>query len=71
MSLESWMNARKQVLLNEKKEELFTVIRRDPDFHVRRAELHHVLTRIEQARMEEVYSTIPKEPSPFNIPMVA
>lgn len=47
MSLTNWMENRKLILLNEKRENLFARLPYAPNFHLARANLYDVLTRIE------------------------
>ncbi|MEK6970291.1 MAG: hypothetical protein AABW68_01195 [archaeon] len=53
MSLSNWMENRKLVLLNEKREHLFSHLPHAPDFHLARAALYDVLSRIESRKREQ------------------
>ncbi|MFH0970246.1 MAG: hypothetical protein V1776_02180 [Candidatus Diapherotrites archaeon] len=52
MNLEKWMINRKEVLLHEKKDKLFDLLPHAPDYHTMRAELHYILSQIENVRRE-------------------
>jgi hypothetical protein len=68
MSLETWMDTRKLILLNEKKDHLFAQLPRAPHFRALRAELYHTLTRIE--RQKRAYGET-NPANAWNIPIVA
>lgn len=70
MTLETWMNSRKVVLLTERREALFQQVRKSQDFHRTRAALFDTLTRIEQYKRAEVVSEAPSLAA-LNIPLIA
>lgn len=72
MSLETWMNTRKLVLLNEKQEKLFTALPTTEDFRYARNELYDVLARIHQHRRESAHEPVQTHANPtYGIPTVA
>lgn len=68
MSLENWMENRKLILLNEKREQLFARLPYAPNFHLARANLYDVLTRIETQK--RVQPTVAAE-AMMGVPMLA
>ena len=70
MTLETWMNNRKVVLLHQRKEVLFQQVRKSQDFHRTRAALFDTLTRIEQYKREEMPAETPTLAS-LSIPLMA
>lgn len=70
MTLQTWMETRKMILLTEKRNILFTALPKAPNFNFKRKELYDVLSRIEQYKRETHFEPRIAVPS-FGIPMLA